>query len=679
MNRERWSAGRLVIVGTIVLVSFAWIPWTFDPTQIKGSLLVTGTLGLLLVKCAQLLPASPESRREQLLRLAPRSAAHWAVLGWLGLNWLSLAWAVVPAVTLERVTQLTFLILWAWLVMASLRRQSDLNLLFAAYLLCAVGVSAIALTCFLPRAMHITVWPFSLLATTRVTVWPFGNPDFLAGYLLLPTGFAWALVLDRRTTARNRLAAAFALGLLVVTLWATDSLAGRIALGAVVLLVGLGQLRPELRYRVVELLIGVGGLLGYVAGRAVYELGAEGLQALGTGPAARGFYWKWSLTLIQRHLFVGWGAGGVFPSIMSVSNVDRFQHRILFNELTTHSHSEYLEVATELGLVGLAVFVLLLFLLLIPLGRAWMKQDRKELGAAELGLFAGFLGLSAQACFSVALRFPEVACFYWLAVGLLLAWPRLAAGAGPEGVPRALPREAVSPWARRLALLPVLLGIGWLWYEWAWLPFRSAWDSDQAQRLEHRNMDVEARLAYQRALDGRPAYADRLRVLKALGDLEFRNRAFPDAVAVYREALRLAPDVIDIQVALADASTLSGEVEAGVELYARVASVAPDYPGLRVRWAAASAMLATSEQARGRLDVAVGRWRQAVGLDLAKAEYHLGLVRCLLAAGRQAEAEAAFQEMVVRFGDDPRLREKVEKSRSAEQGPQPAPGAGDGD
>jgi O-antigen ligase len=667
MNPGRWSVGLLLTIGTLVLVSFAWMPWTFDPTGIKGSLLVTGTLGLLLVRFGRLIPASPQSRRQELLHLAPRSAAHWAVLGWLGLNWLSLAWAAFPAVTLERATELTFLLLWAWLVMGSLRRRSDLNLVLAAYLLCAVGVSAIALACFLWRA-------------TRVTVWPFGNPDFLAGYLLLPVGFACALLFHKDTSARKRLASAAAVVLLAVTLWKTDSLAGQVALAAVVLLVGIGQLRPRLRYRAVELLIGVGGLVGGVGGVLAYELGAEGLLTLGAGWATRGFYWRWSAALIRQHPFVGWGAGGVFPSIMSVSNVDRFQHRSLFNELTAHSHNEYVEVATELGLVGLVLFLLLLFLLLGPLGRAWMRKDRGELGAAGLGLFAGFLGLSVQACFSPALRFPEVACFYWLAAGLLLAWPRLAARAGPEDAARVPPPGAAGARAPWLAVLPLLVVVGWLWYGWAWLPLGSAWDSERAQRLEKQNMDAEARQAYLRALAGRPSYGDRLRMLKALGDLEFRNGEFPEALALYQEALRLAPDVVDIQVALADALTRSGEVEAGVELYRRVAAVAPDYPGLRVRWAFGSAVLATREQAAGRLDAALEHWRQAVALEPTEAEYQRRLVRCLLVAGRHAEAEAAFQEMVVRFGDDPRLREEVEKPRPSEQPvPQPAPGAGDGD
>jgi tetratricopeptide (TPR) repeat protein len=363
---------------------------------------------------------------------------------------------------------------------------------------------------------------------------------------------------------------------------------------------------------------------------------------------------------------------------MSVSNVDRFQHRSLFNELTAHSHNEYVEVATELGLVGLVLFLLLLFLLLGPLGRAWMRKDRGELGAAGLGLFAGFLGLSVHACFSPALRFPEVACFYWLAAGLLLAWPRLAAGADPEEPARVLQPEAPGAWARWLVLLPVLVVLGWLWYAWAWLPLRSAWDSERAQRLEKRQMDAEARDAYLQALAGRPSYGDRVRMLKALGDLEFRNRTFAGAVAVYREALRLAPDVVDIQVALADASTHSGELEAGVKLYQGAALVAPGYAGLQVSWAFASAVLATKEQAAGRLDAALEHWRRAVALGPTQVEYHRGLIHCLLAGGRQAEAEAALREMVARFGDDPRLREEVEKSRPAERGPQPAPGAGGG-
>jgi DNA-binding SARP family transcriptional activator len=91
-------------------------------------------------------------------------------------------------------------------------------------------------------------------------------------------------------------------------------------------------------------------------------------------------------------------------------------------------------------------------------------------------------------------------------------------------------------------------------------------------------------------------------------------------------------------------------------------------------------VLAAREQAAGRLDAALEHWRQTVALQPTEAEYQRRLVRCLLAAGRQAEAETALQKMVVRFGDDPLLREEVEKSPLSKQPvAQPAPGAGDGD
>jgi tetratricopeptide (TPR) repeat protein len=308
-----------------------------------------------------------------------------------------------------------------------------------------------------------------------------------------------------------------------------------------------------------------------------------------------------------------------------------------------------------------------------------MTKQREELGAADVGLFAGFLGLNVQACFSVALRFPEVACFYWLAAGLLLAWPRLAARARPEELRRAPSPRAMGSWVWWLALLLVLAGVGWLWYGWAWLPWRSAWDFGRARRLEERKMDAEARTAYHQALLGRPPYVDRLRLLRMLGDLEFRNREFARATVIYQDALRLAPDVIDNEVVLADASTLSGQVEAGLTLYRRAGAVAANYPDLRVRWAAAAAMLAVRERAAGHLAAAANRWREAVRADPTRAEYHLGLIRCFIAAGRKAEAEAAFRRMVTRFGDDPRLREQVEELRSQLRGePEPAGGGGKG-
>lgn len=640
MKIGRPSPEQLCVLGTVVLVSFAWAP-TPHATEVKTSVLVTGTLLLAVVTLGRL---------ARIRGLAARAPAHWAVLAWLGLNWVSLVWSAFPQATLDRLTELTLLVVWAWLVMVNVRGRSELRLVLVAYLVCAVGVSVVALT-------------NSFFGATRVAVWPFGNPNFLAGYLLVPAGVSFGLLLSRRALPRRRMLAGAALVVVLLALWFTDSLSARLAAIVVLGVVGMGQLKPERRYRA-AVVVGVGGLLGFLGAAIVYGLGAEGLMAFGRGLAVRGFFWKWSMVLFRQHPSLGSGAGTVFPSIMPVSNLDRFGHPELFNPLTVHSHNEFLEVMVELGLVGLVVFLVMLYLLSRPLGRAWMRKEPGKVPGPELGLLAGFLGLNLQACASVAPRFVEVGCFYWLAVGLLSAWPRVAGGAKldrPADVSAPRPSGQV---ARRLFLGAAVLVCGWLWYSLAWLPLRSAWQFGSGVRAGSEEDWVRAGEAFRQALSGRPRYADRVRLLKRLGDVELKRGQFSEASRYYREALLLAPGVAHVQAALANAVTLSGDVEQGLELYRQTALLAPGYPGLGERTAEVCAKLAEREERVGRLDSAVSHWREAVWLDPDEVEYHLRLAECLVESGRGAEAEEELRRTAERFAEQREVQERVEYLRS---------------
>jgi len=642
----------LVIVATVALISFALVPWTPHAGEAKASALVTGALLLAFVQLVRLTGRGEGARRSHLRALAPRSAAQWAVLAWLAFNWVSLFRSAFPPATWERLTGLTLLVLWAWLVMAAVRSRSDGKRLLVAYLLCAVAGSVVALVAF---------W----MGATRVAVWPFGNPNFLAGYLLIPVGLCLGLALDKRVTPKTRMLSVVALVVVSAAIGFADSLSGWIAALTVLGVVAMGQLSRQRRYRVAEVVVGVAGLVGFAGAVVLRYLGTAGLLAIGSGWAVRGFFWKWSMTLFGRHPFLGSGAGTVFPSIMPVSNADRFAHPGLFNPLTVHSHNDFLEVMVELGVVGLVAFLVMLYLVAKPLGRAWMRRAPGGLPGLELGLFAGFLGLNVQACFSVAPRFVEVAAVYWLALGLLLAWPRLAeaGGAGNAAEPSARgPRTSSA--GRVLILLAGAVAVGWGWYQLAWLPLRSALDFGAGLRAGQEQSWGRAGQAYYRALSGRLPYVDRVRVLEALGDLESRDRQFAQAATYYREARRLAPGVADVQVALADALTRSGNVKEGLALYREVTLSAPGFPGLKERLAYANARMGERRRAAGDYQGAVAHFRDAVTWNPDEVGYYLLLAECLAEAGLKGEAEEVLRRAAERFADRPEVTKGLEDTRS---------------
>jgi O-antigen ligase len=106
-----------------------------------------------------------------------------------------------------------------------------------------------------------------------------------------------------------------------------------------------------------------------------------------------------------------------------------------------HAHSSVLEIGTELGIVGMAIFIALtVYLGVIPLFRkAREDNERSRLEAIWL---AGFLMISAHALVAVHFYWTETVLYYWTAVGMLLALRRK--GKPVEMVKRGLPFLAVA-------------------------------------------------------------------------------------------------------------------------------------------------------------------------------------------------------------------------------------------
>ncbi len=643
MNANHHRTELFVVGATVALVTFAWQPWTVHGVEAKTAALVTATLVLVFLKVFQLCWAAAEDRRAELRALAPNSPAHLVLLAWLALGWVSLLWSAFPQVTLERNLEVTLLVVWAWLVMAVVRTADDFRLILWTYLICALGAAAVGLVGCALKATGVWARLFGapglpeVYFLTRVAVRPFGNPNLLAGYLLIPVGVAAGLSLQRDSSRRARWLAGAALALLLATVAAAGSLAGVVAAVVVLVLTGLVQLSPERRYRAVEVLVGLGVLAAFLGGQAVFRVGGEGLLAYSRGIGVRWFFWKWAGVLFLLRPVLGWGAGATFPTIMPVSNLDRLSHPGLFAPKLVHCHNEFLEVGVEMGLLGLALFLAVLYLAARPLGRAYLRQGRGQLSAAAVGLFAGFLGLNVQACFSVAPRFVEVACFYWLALGLMLAWQRPAIWRDSAEVhPGAPGAGRWKPTAGPGALVLIaLLVCGWLCYEVAWLPLRSAWYLRGGLRAGSQGRTSVAREMYERAAGGRLPYVDQIKLLTEMGLVEERAGRYERALTYYGVAMKMAPGVSPLE-------------------------------------AAARAMLAIREAERGNLEKAIGHGQEAVRLDPDRPAYHARLAEWLFQAGRRAEAEEVIEWAAERFADDAgslkHLRELRQRYRPTESG-----------
>jgi O-antigen ligase/tetratricopeptide (TPR) repeat protein len=263
-----------------------------------------------------------------------------------------------------------------------------------------------------------------------ITGGPFVSHNHLAAYLNIAFGLVLGFLLttlreqaqehSRTEPGRRRapgttaaLWAGYAAGLVLVGMIASHSRGGCVALvvatAVSLLILRDGPIRPRLRLRL-RLGSGLGVMLGVIVLFLVAIGSASPFERLASIPrtSLSGFNGRgdaWSLAIRTWKAFPVWGTGlGSFPAATSAFYLRDFQD-IHFS----HAESEYLQMLTEGGLVGVGI-ALVALAAIVRLGRraligAQAPQDR----TLVLGALTGGLALLIQCVSDFPLHIPAVA------------------------------------------------------------------------------------------------------------------------------------------------------------------------------------------------------------------------------------------------------------------------------
>jgi putative inorganic carbon (HCO3(-)) transporter len=202
---------------------------------------------------------------------------------------------------------------------------------------------------------------------------------------------------------------------------------------AVALLMGVvlaGRARPRM---LALALVLVAGGLGYYYGYKpshIFQSGKRG--GLSAASSGRLDEWRVALRIAEGHPVGGVGLGNyqtVEPSYATQTFNLEFSSFIVTARLV--AHNTYLQMAAELGLVGLALFLTILALPLRLAERALsgLERERDELEFYVRGLLAGTVGMLVAYVFLSA----EFEKPLWLVLALLASVPALLRGHPTEG------------------------------------------------------------------------------------------------------------------------------------------------------------------------------------------------------------------------------------------------------
>ncbi|HNT35396.1 MAG TPA: O-antigen ligase family protein, partial [bacterium] len=261
-------------------------------------------------------------------------------------------------------------------------------------------------------------WRFEWSLPVRRVCASFGNPTFFAGYLipLIPLALAVRETTRRPLMRHALLALAF---LDLVALGLTFSKAGVLgvmaALGSWFVLRSYGRLSARSEQKVVScFLISVGAvvLFGSV-GRSL--AGVDKIsESIVVSSGGRSQIYRSAAGMLRSNPIFGVGPGMFGHEFPKYRTPELTLFHPPHKQLLTHAHCEYFEQAAELGIVGLAAFLWIVF---TAIRTALAKRRSCPLA---VGVVAGLVGVLVDSFFSVNLRKEPNMMSFWTLIGLAI-------------------------------------------------------------------------------------------------------------------------------------------------------------------------------------------------------------------------------------------------------------------
>jgi O-antigen ligase len=392
----------------LALAVAAFIILTF-PDHLPGSFGAGATLakpvGALLVLAWGALVLTRRVRQPLLPQSRP--LLFWAIVGLLLFGLVSILWATDTGQTRLGVERILLNAALLVVVYTAASTRSGFRTIVNGFLVGSVVTSV-----------------YSIVTGYHQRLAGIIDTDYFAAQLIPAIMIACFLFVTAGSRRLRWLYAAVA-GVDLIAFVFTQSRGGIVglAVGLIAAVVVAGRARARILALVLALAaVGVGYYFGY---KPAHVFGGDTTRGgLNGATSGRLDLWRVAFLIFERHPFGGVGLGNfqtVEPSYATQTINLTIVRQIVKEQLVVHN--TYLQLAADLGLVGLGLFLAVLALPIRLAGRALRKLELElhELEFHVRGLLAGTIGmLVAYAFLSAEFEKP-----LWLVLGLLASVPAL--------------------------------------------------------------------------------------------------------------------------------------------------------------------------------------------------------------------------------------------------------------
>ena len=306
----------------------------------------------------------------------------------------------------------SFFVLFAIIIQNAVRTRRQLDMLIYSAVAAGVLVSAYGVFQYVFGAVGAAAWLDSeMFSEIGVRVFStLGNPNVLAKYLLLIIPFAFACVLTVKGKL-TRLGFICALGAMLLCMLLTFSRGGWLGLIAAI---AVFLVLLDRRF----ILLGLVGII--VLYFALPDVILDRFFSIGdigdTSTSYRLSIWLATIAMLRDFWFTGIGPG--------TAAFNRVYPLYSFNTVVSpHSHNLYLQVMCDAGIVGISVFLIVLFSFFRNLFSSMSRESDRTSKIFQIAAISSIFGFLVQGMTDYSFYNYRVTFMFWamLGVGALCA------------------------------------------------------------------------------------------------------------------------------------------------------------------------------------------------------------------------------------------------------------------
>lgn len=570
---------------------------------------------------------------------------------------LFLIWAALSSTqainkyeALQAICQLSAFLLLYFIVVNNVHTMKELNSFLITMIIVGMLISVYGL-------IQTQGIDFSNWETGSAPISTLGNVNFAAGYLITVIPLSLTMLLITRSHWRRTILALASL-LMLGHLFLTKSRGAWVGLTIALAIMGTSFLRKKLHGQgpkvkkvflpmTVTILI-LALFLSSPWGKPGREEASSIFDPDHPSNAFRILVWKSSLKMIKDNPFLGIGIGNFKLIYSRYRSLEEWKISGI-NVQVLKGHNDYLQIASEMGLIGLGLF----FWIIISM----VKLYRIGKGDVTSGLMAALMATLIHAFFSFNLQNPATSLYFWFIVGLMAAaYPPIEKK--EHLVKRRNRFRYLAIWLAAVAMLIFLPS-------YILRPLRADFHFKQAKIYEARKMWKEA---IQECKKSTIIHSHNISTHFLCGKLLERRGEYDQAIAEIKTTLKLHPNYPWGYNSLGNIYLKKAETDEAVDAFRRASQFNPRYynnlgiayiekgdldEGMEALRKALAAKIDTEVTyvnlgliygKRGNLDKAIESYKKAIQLNPDYEKAHLNLATAYLDKGDYEEAlrEAKF-------------------------------------